>query len=74
VNPPYRATGVEPCRAFDPLTGLCHQIQESDYTNNVGEVTIDIPAHLGRDGVGPMAGSAVLDEEPGEHGERIEKK
>ena len=73
VNPPYTPTAGEPCRALDTATGLCHQIQESNYSNNVGQVTINIPAHLGRDGVGPMAGSAILDEEPDEHGNSVKK-
>jgi lysyl oxidase len=73
VNPPFVAAPGEPCRARDSLTGLCHQIEESDYTNNVGLATIDIPAHPGRTGVGPMAGTPVPSKEDDEHGLPIPK-
>jgi Lysyl oxidase len=59
ANPPYKADKNNPCRALDPATGLCHALAEADYSNNVGQVLITIPAHSGRDGngVGPLAGS-----------------
>ena len=37
--------------------GFCHQLPELDYTNNVIEVPIFIPAHPGRQGAGPLAGN-----------------
>ena len=43
VNPPFTPTADEPCRFLDTATGLCHQIEESNYANNTSEVTIDIP-------------------------------
>ena len=68
ANPPYRPRGnQEPCRVLDPATGLCHNFAESNYTNNIGEVRITIPAHPGRTGVGPLAGTEPLDHEPNEH-------
>lgn len=57
VNPPYSPAPGEPCRALDDNTGLCHQIAESDYTNNEAEAEIVIPDHVGRGGVGPLASS-----------------
>jgi hypothetical protein len=66
ANPPYRATQSNPCRFQDP-NGMCHALQESNYFNNVGEVLITIPAHPGQTGVGPLAGSAALKNEPAEH-------
>jgi hypothetical protein len=55
VNPPYAADRRGDCPlAKDAATGLCHQIEESNYANNVGRVTIDIPAHPGRSGHGPL--------------------
>jgi hypothetical protein len=70
VNPPFVPARGEACPHIDSR-GFCHQLPESNYENNVGQVTIDIPDHPGREGVGPMAGSAVLDNEPDEHGEKI---
>ncbi|MFL5382631.1 MAG: lysyl oxidase family protein [Longimicrobiaceae bacterium] len=43
VNPGFTPAKGEPCPALDP-TGKCHNFAESNYTNNVGQVTIDIPA------------------------------
>jgi len=74
VNPPYSvATGGCPL-ASDPLTGLCHQLEESNYTNNIGEVRVTIPSHPGRSGVGPMSGTAVATEEHDEHDNKCPKK
>jgi hypothetical protein len=66
ANPAYKATRDNPCRFQDP-NGLCHALQESNYFNNVGEVLITIPAHPGQTGVGPLAGSEALKNEPAEH-------
>jgi hypothetical protein len=73
VNPPYTVNGECP-RFKDAATGLCHQLEESNYSNNVASVAIRIPAHVGRDGVGPMAGTPVSAEEPDEHGRKVPKK
>jgi hypothetical protein len=67
ANPAYKASKNEPCRVLDPATGLCHNFAEADYTNNVGEVRITIPAHPGKTGVGPLADTKPLDKEPNEH-------
>jgi hypothetical protein len=56
VNPPFAAQGGEPCPYTD-TNGLCHQLPESDYTNNQAVVPIFIPAHPGRQGAGPLAGN-----------------
>jgi hypothetical protein len=54
VNPAYPPeNGVCP-RVKDPLTGLCHQFAESDYTNNVGKATVIITDHPGRSGYGTI--------------------
>lgn len=46
VNPPYAPDKRGNCpRVKDPATGLCHQFAESNYANNVGTATINIPAH-----------------------------
>jgi hypothetical protein len=66
ANPPFAPGSGNPCRFLDPATGLCHALEESDYSNNVGEALITIPDHPGRDenGVGPLAGSKKVDEDP----------
>lgn len=66
VNPPFVAMGGESCPYTD-TNGFCHQLPESDYTNNVGEVTITIPEHLGRVGIGPAANTPVSDKERIDH-------
>jgi hypothetical protein len=71
VNPPYIAQNGEPCRVLDSDTNLCHQLQESDYSNNVGEARVTIPAHVGRSGYGPMAGTNPAKTESDEHDQKI---
>src|SRR5688500_17303486 len=56
VNPAFKAENGEPCPNVD-TNGFCHQLPESDYTNNVVEVPVFIPAHPGRQGAGPLAGN-----------------
>ena len=56
VNPPFVAAAGEPCPNVDSA-GFCHQLPELDYTNNIVEVPIFIPAHPGRQGSGPLAGN-----------------
>jgi len=54
VNPGFVPKPGEPCRNADPLRpGVCHQLPESNYEDNVGEATVVIPDHPGRSGVGP---------------------
>jgi lysyl oxidase len=74
VNPPYTVKKGGCPRFTDLLTGFCHQLEESNYANNVSSVTINIPSHPGRDGVGPMAGTPIPSEESDEHGNKLEKK
>jgi hypothetical protein len=61
ANPPFTPGPGEACPHVDPA-GFCHQLPESNYANNIREVTIDIPAHPGRTGVGPLAGTPAQDE------------
>jgi len=56
VNPPFTAKRGEACPNVDP-NGLCHQLPETDYSDNVGIAMIKIPEHPGRQGVGPLAGN-----------------
>ena len=61
ANPPFLAQAGEPCPYTD-TRGFCHMLPESHYDNNVQQTEIMIPAHPGRDGVGPLAGSKHLAE------------
>jgi len=65
VNPGFIPVGGEPCRFADPNhPGVCHQLPESDFENNVSQVTITIPPHPGRQGVGPLKNEPPITEEP----------
>lgn len=63
VNPPFTATGGEPCPNLDSK-GFCHQLPELNYGNNVSEIQITIPDHPGKQGVGPLKNQPQLDAEP----------
>ena len=55
VNPAFAPPAHGGCpRVTDPLTGLCHNFAESDYTNNVGQATVIITDHPGRAGYGTI--------------------
>ena len=58
VNPPFiPANRKEVCPQRDPQ-GFCHMLPESDYSNNVAEVRITLPADRpGKTGWGPGGGS-----------------
>ena len=66
VNPPFAAKKGEAC-PFKDTNGFCHQLPETNYDDNVGQTTINIPDHPGRAGVGPLAGDKTPTEEC-EHG------
>ena len=62
VNPGFVPQGGEPCRFADPLhPGLCHQLPESNFENNVAEIRITIPDHPGKQGVGPLKDQAATE-------------
>src|SRR5215813_6866685 len=63
VNPPFVAQPGEPCPNVDP-NGLCHQLPELNYDNNVTEIQITIPPHPGKQGVGPLKNQPQLTAEP----------
>ena len=55
VNPAYAPDSRGNCpRVKDPATGLCHQLAEANYANNVGRATVIITDHPGRAGYGPL--------------------
>jgi hypothetical protein len=56
VNPGFVPAPGEPCRFADPnIPGVCHQLPESNYANNVAEALVNIPDHPGKQGVGPLS-------------------
>ena len=63
VNPPFVAGSGEPCPHTD-LQGFCHTLPESDYENNVAQVSITVPDHNGRKAVGPLKNEPALASEP----------
>ena len=63
VNPPFVPAAGEPCPNADP-SGFCHTLPESDYSNNIAQVTITIPDHNGRTSVGPLKNQPLLTAEP----------
>jgi hypothetical protein len=56
VNPPLKAARGEACPNLDPQ-GFCHQLPETDYSDNIGIANIAIPENSGRQGFGPLAGN-----------------
>ena len=59
VNPPFADVAGDVCPAKDGA-GMCHMFEESDYTNNVGEVYITLPAgRPGKTGFGPGGNQLV---------------
>ena len=61
VNPPFAPAPGEPCPHVDPH-GFCHQLPESNYDNNVGEVLVTLPNGPGKTGFGPGAGTQTNDD------------
>ena len=59
VNPPFAEVAGEAC-PFKDGNGMCHNFEESDYTNNVGEVLITLPeGRPGKMGWGPGGNQLV---------------
>jgi hypothetical protein len=54
VNPAFVPAVGEPCPNLDPR-GLCHQLPESNYDDNIAEATVTITDHPARQGTGPGA-------------------
>lgn len=61
VNPAYAPDRRGNCpRVKDPLTGLCHQFEESNYANNFGEATVIIQDKPGRTGYGTIKNAPTI--------------
>jgi hypothetical protein len=59
VNPPFAEVAGEACPHKDALN-LCHMLPESDYTNNIGEITLTIPdGRVGKTGYGAGSGQEL---------------
>lgn len=50
VNPGFTPAAGEPCPVRDSATNLCHNFSESSYSNNVGQISLTIPARTGKTG------------------------
>lgn len=66
VNPPFAATAGEPCPFVDDA-GNCRMFRESNYSNNVGEAQVQVPARVGRTGFGPGGGQVKQEETTHKH-------
>ena len=73
VNPPFTATLSEVC-PFTDDDGFCRMFEESDYTNNVAQVAVQVPARVGRTGFGPGGGQTVQAEVIDDESRPVEKK
>jgi hypothetical protein len=62
VNPPYAPDKKGRCPLVRDVssdgTVRCFQFAESNYDNNIGRATVTIPDHPGREGYGPLKGTA----------------
>ena len=56
VNPPFACGPADSLRPRD-AGGMCHDFEEANYDNNVGEVAVDIPATVTGVGFGPGSGA-----------------
>jgi Lysyl oxidase len=56
ANPPFARQAGRMCPVQDSH-GMCHMFAELNYDNNVGEVRMNIPTGVGKNGVGPGQGT-----------------
>lgn len=56
VNPPFACGPADSLRPRDG-SGMCHDFEESNYGNNVGEAVVEIPATVTGLGFGPGSGA-----------------
>jgi hypothetical protein len=62
VNPGFAPARGQPCPVLDS-TGMCHNFNESSYTNNVGQVRISIPDRNGKNGTPVKTAEDGIDDE-----------
>lgn len=63
VNPGFAPVAGQPCPVLNSATGMCHNFYEGNYANNVGQVTIDIPARTGKTGGAVKTAEDPIDDE-----------
>ncbi len=63
VNPGFTAARGEPCPVKNLATGLCHNFAESRYDNNVGQITLNVPARTGKTGGTIKTAEDLIDDE-----------
>jgi hypothetical protein len=63
VNPGFPAVRGEPCPVTNAATGLCHNFAESNYANNVGQITLTVPARTGKIGGAMKTAIDMVDDE-----------
>lgn len=61
VNPPFVCGADDAARPRDP-NGMCHMFAESDYSNNIGEAMVTIPADVNHSS-GPGLAEGLTEEE-----------
>jgi len=63
VNPPFPRVTGQACPVYDPSAGFCHNFAESNYADNVGQITITVPARTGKTGGSMQTTVDGLDDE-----------
>ncbi|HEX8246527.1 MAG TPA: lysyl oxidase family protein [Longimicrobium sp.] len=63
VNPGFAPVKGQPCPVFDAGAGLCHNFAESNYSDNVGQIRITLPARTGKTGGSIKTAEDGIDDE-----------
>jgi hypothetical protein len=63
VNPPFPRVTGQACPVYDPAAGKCHNFAESNYADNVGQITITIPNRTGKAGGSMKTAEDGIDDE-----------
>lgn len=50
MNPGFAKVPGQACPVYDGAAGLCHNFAESSYTDNVGQIRINIQDRTGKTG------------------------
>jgi hypothetical protein len=62
VNPGFAPVAGQACPVLDNH-GLCHNFAEANYDNNMGQITITVPAHNGKTGGSVQTATDYSDDE-----------
>ncbi|HYW05985.1 MAG TPA: lysyl oxidase family protein [Longimicrobium sp.] len=63
VNPGFAPVSGQPCPVTNAATGLCHNFAESNYANNVGQITLTVPNRTGKTGGTMKTAVDMVDDE-----------